>query len=228
LVAENEIEFKNHKFEVALKAAGGHGASGGHQEMQILLDIKIEATSAAQKKFLEEMEEKLDVELEAFDLHLSSLPMSDEEKLLNEKALLTYLNKEFLHDAGTNVINKITLKQSPKKRPEYFGQEDRTFSMKDVGLQIFLEDTNRNKQMTFDYSIVASNRNVVLYFRDHEEKVRDRFSTQVEPIIPRLPIEDEGRSIIKDKIRFELNEMLKEEKIEGKVLVVYIDYILGS
>jgi hypothetical protein len=100
--------------------------------------------------------------------------------------------------------------------------------MKSVDLQIFLEDTKKNRQVSLDYSVIASNRNIILYFRDNEEKIRDRFSTQIEPIIPRLPIEEEGRGIIKDKIRFELNEMLKEEKIEGKVLDVYIDFLLGS
>jgi hypothetical protein len=228
LVPENEIELKDHKFEVALKAAGGHGGGGGHHEIEIMLDIKIEAASHEQKELLEAMEEKLDVELEAFDFTLSGLPLSEEERILNEKALVIYLNKEFFNNAGTNVINKIALKQSPKKRPAYFGQEDRTFSMKSVDLQIFLEDTKKNRQVSLDYSVVASNRNAVLYFRDNEEKVRDRFSTQIEPIIPRLPIEEEGRGIIKDKIRFELNEMLKDVKIEGKVLDVYIDFLLGS
>ena len=127
-----------------------------------------------------------------------------------------------------DVIKKISLKQSPKRRPAYFDQGDRLFAMKDVSLQIFLEDTSRNRQVMFDYSLLASNRNIVLYLKDHEDKVRDRLSTQIEPIIPRLPIEDEGKSIIKDKIRAELNEMLKEEKIEGRVLEVYLDYILGS
>jgi hypothetical protein len=80
----------------------------------------------------------------------------------------------------------------------------------------------------FDYSVLASNRNVILYLKDNEYKIRDKLSTEVEPVIPRLPLEEEGRGIIKDKIRYELNELLKADRIEGTVLEVYIDYILTS
>lgn len=228
---ENEIELKNHKFEVALGEKGGsHGGAGkAHTKEEILLDVTIEAASKEQMKFLKEAEKSLLVELEAFEFNISSLPLSDEEKKNNEKKLTAYLNHEFFRMAhDQDVIKKISLKQSPKRRPAYFDQGDRLFAMKDVNLQIFLEDTSRNRQVIFDYSLLASNRNIVLYFKDHEDKVRDRLSTQIEPIIPRLPIEDEGKSIIKDKIRSELNELLKEEKIEGRVLEVYLDYILGS
>jgi hypothetical protein len=227
---ENELVLKNHKFEVALKAAGaGHGGAGAqHEEIEVIFDVTLETSSQEQKELLEEMEEKLDVELEAFDFNISGLPLSEEERALNEKAMMTYINLEFFHIAQENVVKKISLKQSPKHRPVYFGREDQTYSMKDISLQVFLEDLTHNRQITFDYSLLASNRNVVLYLKDHEDKVRDRLSTQIEPIVPRLPIEDEGRSIIKDKIRYEINELLKEEKIEGRVLEIYIDYIIGS
>jgi hypothetical protein len=224
--SENIVELKNHMFEVEVKTAGGgHGAATAPHELEVIFDIRIETSN---KELLEEMEEKLDVELEAFDFAISGLPISPEEQKANEIALTTYLNKEFFHLSEENIFKSITLKQSPKGRPSYFDQEDRTFAMKDVGLQIFLEDTSYNKQVTLDYSLLASNRNVVLYFKDHENKIRDRFSTQIEPIIPQFPIEEEGRRIIKDKIRSELNELLKEEQVEGRVLEIYIDYILGS
>jgi hypothetical protein len=228
--SENILELKNHKFEVALKAAGGGhgGAAGGHHEEEIFFDLKIETSSHEYMVLLEEMEEKLDVELEAFQFGISGLPLSEEEKKSNETALLIYLNHEFHDLAHVDIIKNIKLKQSPKRRPVYFGREDRTFSMKELNLQIFLEDTRHNQQMIFDYTAITSNRNVILYLKEHDEKIRDLLSTQIEPIIPRLPIEDEGKSIIKDKIRNELNQLLKEEKIEGQILEIYIDYILGS
>jgi hypothetical protein len=230
LINENEIELKNKKFEVAIKAAaGGHGGGGAaHHEVEIMLDIKIEATNKENKEFIEEMEEKLDDDLEAFEFQLSGLPLSDEERAINEKALFAYVNQEFFHLVHENIIKKIAIKQSPIKRPEYFDREGKTFGLQDLSLQIFLEDTKRNTQVLFDFSLLASNRNIVLFLKDNEVKIRDRLSTQIEPILPRLPIEDEGKLILKDKIRAELNEMLKEEKIEGKVLEIYLEHIIGS
>lgn len=229
---ENEIELKNHKFEIALKSSGGgHGGGGGntHRKEEIIFDIIIETSSKELKEKLEKDEKLLDAELEAFEFNISGLPVSEGEKNGNEKELTTFLNHQFLkmgHEK--NIIKKITLRQSPKRRPAYFGQEDRMYAMTDITLQIFLEDTSHNRQVYFNYSVLASNRNIILFFKDNELKIRDRLSTQVEPILPRLPIEDEGKSIIKDKIRYELNEMLKEEKIEGHVLEVYLDYIMGT
>jgi hypothetical protein len=231
LVNENLIELHNMKFEVLLKGPmepKAAPAGGGNKEVNVVFDIKIEATSKDNKELLEDMEEKLNVELEAFSFTISSLPVSPEELKKNEKALIKYLNHEFAHNNNENIVKKVSLIQTPEKRPVYFLQKDRQYSMKDLVLQIFLEDTHRNRQVMFDYSVLASNRNVILYLKDNEYKIRDKLSTEVEPVIPRLPLEEEGRGIIKDKIRYELNELLKADRIEGTVLEVYIDYILTS
>jgi flagellar basal body-associated protein FliL len=41
-------------------------------------------------------------------------------------------------------------------------------------------------------------------------------------------LEDEGKRIIKDKVRDEINELLKKENIEGRILEVYLDFSLSS
>jgi hypothetical protein len=83
------------------------------------------------------MEEKLNVELEAFSFTISSLPVSPEELKKNEKALIKYLNHEFAHNNNENIVKKVSLIQTPEKRPVYFLQKDRQYSMKDLVLQIF-------------------------------------------------------------------------------------------
>ena len=50
----------------------------------------------------------------------------------------------------------------------------------------------------------------------------------VEPVIPQLPIEEEGRQIIKEKLRLELNQFLKDNQIEGQILEIYVDYLMVS
>ena len=99
-------------------------------------------------------------------------------------------------------------------------------SVTETNLQIFLEDTHRNRQVWLDFSVLASNRNIVLYLNEHEVELKDHLTTNVEPVIPQLPVEEEGRQIIKDKIRSELNQFLQKNGIEGKILEIYIDYLM--
>jgi flagellar basal body-associated protein FliL len=67
-----------------------------------------------------------------------------------------------------------------------------------------------------------------MFLTEHEIELRDFITTNVEPVLPRLPLEEEGRGIIKDKIRDEVNEFLKIYKVEGKVQEVYIDSLISS
>ena len=101
-------------------------------------------------------------------------------------------------------------------------------TVEDINLQIFLEDTRRNRQVWLDFSVLATNRNVVLYLQDHEVELKDHLTTNVEPVIPQLPIEEEGKQIIKDKIKAELNQFLEKNGIEGKVQEIYINYLMAS
>lgn len=227
------IEFKNRKFEVKGGAsAGGHGggkeaASEEHEE-ELFLDVTIEAQNEKEKIFLEEMEEMLDDDLEALELPVAQLPLALENQKKIEEMMVKSLNEDFRKIGHDNPIKAINIKQVLPGRPSYYRQAERMLTIEDVNLQLFLEDTHRNKQVWIDFSILASNRNVILYLKEHEVELKDHISTNVEPIIPQLPVEDEGRLIIKDKLKSEINQFLEKNQIEGNVLEIYIDYLLVS
>lgn len=225
------IEFKNHKFEVKIEAgkAGGHGAAeASAHEFELYLNIRIEANNPRDKKILEHMEEMLEDNIEAMELSVTQLPLGSENQKLIEESMGKSLNESLKKFGYDHPIKSIQLKQVLPGRPQYYRQAERMMSVTEINLQIFLEDTHRNRQVWLDFSILASNRNIILYLSDHEVELKDHLTTNVEPVIPQLPIEDEGRLIIKDKIRSELNQFLKENGIEGKILEVYIDYLIAS
>ncbi|MGZ3790315.1 MAG: hypothetical protein ACXVLQ_17410 [Bacteriovorax sp.] len=223
------IEFKKHKFEVKFGAsAGGHGGGGEEHEYTLYLDIKIEARNEKEKAFLEDMEEMLEDNIEALELPVSQLPLDSENLKKIEEMMASSLNADFRQIGQNSPIKSIKLKQVLPGRPQYYRQGERMFSVSDINLQIFLEDTHRNRQVWLDFSVLASNRNVVLYLKNHEVELKDHLSTNVEPVIPQLPVEDEGRLIIKDKIRSEINQFLEKNEIEGKILEIYIDYLMVS
>lgn len=227
------LEFKNHKFEVKLGGGAGHG--GGHgggaaeeEEATLHLDIKIETQNEKEKAFLEEMEEMLDDNMEALSLPVVTLPISAENQKQIEELMVKSLNEDFKQLGHVNPIKNIKIKQILSKRPVYYRQAERMMKVEDINLQLFLEDTHRNKQVWIDFSVLATNRNAILYLKDHEVELKDHLSTNVEPVIPQLPVEEEGRQIIKDKLRSEINDFLQKNQIEGKILEIYIDYLIAS
>lgn len=234
-IAEEDVflNFKNHKFEVKIAPAGGggHGAAAApeHHEFEIFLDLTFEAKNPADKEFLEHMEEMLDDNMEALELPVTQLPLTIENQKIIEDLMVKALNEDFLHMTGRlSPIKSVKLKQVLPSRPVYFRQEERMTTITDINLQIFLEDTHRNRQVWIDFSVLASNRNVILYLKDHDVEIKDHLTTNVEPVIPQLPVEEEGRLIIKEKMRSEINQYLEKHEIEGKILEVYIDYLMAS
>lgn len=223
------IEFKNHKFEVKLRSAGAHGPVGGEaHEYELYLDVTIETNNPGDKEFLEYMEEMLEDNIEALELPVTQLPLGADNQKHIEEEMIKSLNFDFKQIGHDHLIKDIKLKQILPSRPLYYRQAERMMSVADINLQIFLEDTHRNRQVWLDFSVLASNRNVILYLKDHEVELKDHLTTNVEPVLPQLPVEEEGRLIIKDKMRNEIDQFLEKNGIEGKVLEVYIDYLIAS
>lgn len=223
------IELKNHKFEVKLgSAGGGHGAATDETEHLLHLDLKIEAKNIKDKQYLEYMEEMLEDNIEALELHVEQLPLTDENQKKIEEAMVNSLNTDFQQIGHQPPIKSIKIKQLIPSRPVYYRQGERMLSVANINLQIFLENTHRNRQVWIDFSILASNRNTVLYLKEHEVEFKDHLTTNVEPVIPQLPVEEEGRLIIKEKLKTELNQFLEKNGIEGKILEIYIDYLIAS
>jgi flagellar basal body-associated protein FliL len=206
VIEEPILEFKKLKYEIL--------------EKEVVLDITLVANSLDEKDKLIKKEHEIEEHLLGMHIKAAQLPISEEElKALKAEIIST------IHDAK---IKSVEIKQVLEGRPEYFLLMEKTISVKNLNLQLFLEDTKRNRQIWINFSALASNRNAILFLKDHEVEIRDYLNMNVEPVIPQLPIEEEGRQIIKDKVRDELNEFLKNNGIEGKILEIYVDYLMVS
>jgi hypothetical protein len=223
------IEFKNHKFEVTtVPAKTAHETEHDEAEHDLFLDMTIEATDSKEKEYLNSMQETLEENIDDLKLSVTQLPLTEENRKQIENYLTLSLNAAFQKIGHQSPIKTIKIKQVLPGRPSYYRQTEKIFSVTDISLQLFLEDTHRNRQAWIDFSIVASNRNVILYLKDHEIELKDHLTNNVEPVIPQLPVEEEGRLIIKDKLKMEVNQFLQKNGIEGKVLEIYIDYLMVS
>lgn len=224
------FEIKNHKFEVKVALTAGHKEETPEavRKHDLYLDIKIEANNPEDKEYLESMEEMLLYNISSIDLPVTQLPLAAENQKMIEEFLARSLNDNFRKIGRDRPIKNIKLNQILSRRPVYYRQHERLLSVVDMNLQIFLEDTHRNRQVWIDFTVLTSNRNIVQYLTNHEVEFKDHLTTNVEPVIPQLPVEDEGRRIIKDKIKAELNLFLEKNNIEGKILEVYLDYLMST
>ena len=189
-------------------------------DKEIFLDVTVVASSMEERDKLIPIEKEIEHLILGLKFHVMALPLSHEDTKAIEKEILSKIN-------GAKIKN-VEVKQVLEARPKYFMQNEKLISIKDLNLQLFLEDTKRNRQVWIDFTCLTTNRNIILFLKDHQVETRDYLNMRVEPVIPQLPIEEEGRQIIKEKIKLELNEFLKANGIEGKILEIYVDYLIVS
>ena len=64
--------------------------------------------------------------------------------------------------------------------------------------------------------------------RVNENLIKNQLNGSVEPIVPSFPLEEEGKRIIKLKLKEEINNLVKKLKIQGSISKVYIDNVLAN
>jgi hypothetical protein len=113
-------------------------------------------------------------------------------------------------------------------RSKYYKRNERFFILGHVKLPLFIESVNSNKNILINFTVQPSNKYIKEYFLKNQYIIKDKLSVTVHPVIPSLPITEEGKLIIKEKIKAEFNNLLKEKNIEGEIEDIYVNSILGT
>lgn len=116
----------------------------------------------------------------------------------------------------------------PYDRPEYYKKETREVTFTNVKLPVFVTGITELRSLLVDFSTITSNRATKQWLERHEFQIRDHLVLTVEPVLPAFPMTDEGRTILVDKLKHELNIFLAQNQIEGTVTEVRIVYILAN
>ncbi|MBL7665102.1 MAG: hypothetical protein JNM93_08215 [Bacteriovoracaceae bacterium] len=124
--------------------------------------------------------------------------------------------------------NELEVEPSLPARPDYHKKDAKQYVLTNVKIPVYFEDINELHNVDTELSIQLSNRWTTKYFDKYEHEIHDYLLQTIEPIVPEFPLEDEGRQIIKDKVKTELNNYLQERNIEGKVEDVKVIYLLGT
>lgn len=116
----------------------------------------------------------------------------------------------------------------PYDRPEYYKKETREVTFTNVKLPVFVTGITELRSLLVDFSVITSNRATKQWLERHEFQVRDHLVLTVEPVLPAFPMTDEGRTILVDKLKHELNLFLASQSVDGTVSEVRIVYILAN
>ena len=114
-------------------------------------------------------------------------------------------------------------------RPNYYKRDEKYFTIFNLRMPLYIESIHNPKLVKIDFTIQTSNKYIKAYFLEvqNEYLIHDRLNMMVHPIIPSLPLSEEGKVILKDKLMIELNGLIKDLKLEGEIKDVYINSILA-
>ncbi|MBC75591.1 MAG: hypothetical protein CME64_06205 [Halobacteriovoraceae bacterium] len=113
-------------------------------------------------------------------------------------------------------------------RPDYLKYEKRTLKVFNVKVPIFVESLKAVSSVTVDFTVRTDTRFAKTYLQEYEYKLIDHFFMTTQPVISSFPLQHEGKSILKQKIKDELNIFLDKNNVEGDVKEVEIIFIVGS
>lgn len=108
--------------------------------------------------------------------------------------------------------------------------QNKIIFLRGLNIPIYIKNRDGMRNLLIDAMLETDNRYTAKYFYKPENEIliRDRLNESLQAVVPNFPLEPEGKKIIKEKIRFEVNKLIKDLKIKGKVERVYINSILNG
>lgn len=138
------------------------------------------------------------------------------------------LSFNLLQEAGYLREPASVMREYKRIRPDYYHQYSRTMKIHSINFPVYVESARGARMLRMDLTLTTSNKYTRNYLNKNYHLVQDRLNSRLEPMIPTFPIEEEGKEIIKGKVMEEIDALIKELKIDGKVQSVHIHSILAG
>jgi len=130
--------------------------------------------------------------------------------------------------AAREPASKVEEATAISKRAHYYKQQEKEFRILNQFMPLYVKSSKKTRSIRVDFTFVSSNRYIKEYFQKNIFLIKDKLNSTLEPIVPSFPLEKEGQKILKDKIRSELNILIKDRKIKGTIKEVHIHSILAG
>ena len=113
-------------------------------------------------------------------------------------------------------------------RSSYYKQYERFFYIRNIVVPIYIESVNSYKKLELDVVVLPSNKYIKEYFNKHPYLINNALNSTLELIIPTFPLTKEGKIVITDKIKREINNVIRSLQIKGDIQHVYVHYIFAG
>lgn len=131
-------------------------------------------------------------------------------------------------DPASELVEEVERGTAVSRRPAYFKKVEKQFKVSNVVLPFYVGPGESLKKLVIDFTFESSNKYIKEYLWQNPHLIHDTLNSQVEPLAVSFPLENEGKIIVKEKIRKEINQMLHKRKIKGQITDVYIHSIIGG
>jgi len=114
------------------------------------------------------------------------------------------------------------------QRANYHRKLEKQFRIDGVILPIYLGQNRHVHKLSMDLTVDTSNKYIKAYLNENHHYVLDVLNTKVSQVDVDFPLQEEGKIVIRDKIKKELKLLLKRLEIKGDILEVHISSVFGG
>lgn len=151
--------------------------------------------------------------------------------ILTATSILTFINLSFnikkINDKSQEIV-----KVEPEVkmiRPKYFKREEKQMMLRNIIIPLNVQTKNDGiKRVDLDLTLISSNKYIKEFFFQNPFYIHDRLNSTIVPIWGKFAIEEEGKTLLKNKIKLEINLLIKDLKIKGSIKEIYINAIIAG
>jgi flagellar basal body-associated protein FliL len=114
------------------------------------------------------------------------------------------------------------------ERPAYYKKDTKHLTITNLRLPVYISQVNELRSVDIDFTATMTTRESKQFLEKKEFQLRDHLILEIEPSVASFPLTEEGKEIIKHKIRTELDQFLKDHKIPGYCEDMKVVYILAN
>lgn len=109
-----------------------------------------------------------------------------------------------------NLVEDLEKAGALSRRPASHGKVRQILTVTSVNMPVYLGSPKDLSSVLLDFTVITTNRTVKNFLNENELLIRDKLTNSIHPILPEFTLTIEGKEIIKDKIRRDLNELIHE------------------
>lgn len=138
------------------------------------------------------------------------------------------IQNESSRPPAAELVDEVERATEVSRRPAYFKKGEKQFKITNIVLPSDLQNDGPLKKLVIDFTFESSNKYIKQYLWRNPHLIQDALNSKIEPIAIGFPLTNEGKAVVKEKIKKEMNALLEKLHIKGKIKEVYIHSLIAG